>query len=474
MEFGVRGCCRGLQWAHCNVLRRLYLQEGICPERWESLERRRGYSIYVFGLAAAGGKATEAIMHDTYHHTKRQLADDDAQGTQTRRRQKRQNICISLEVMTQSEQPKMEENDRDGKKNDDQLEHEAEHNSNDRPYGGEWSMACWNAQGLLATSATKQHRKMARAKKLAAHRDILIMTETHGNEGKCRACRIPLGYKAFWGSSEGGEAGIGIWVRKGFLEAVVGDNGGYEHIDVDPGRTAVVRIWGPAGKIQIGMAYLQTGNSGGRAERTATMRRLAVELAKGGKTLNILAGDFNFVVDKMDRISGMPAGYTGAGDEGEAKVIDSVLEQAGLKELEQSEFTYRFETCRSRIDRIYTNMKRYEWLDRDIGCVALDWDDNTSRHRPIAGYRRGAGLKGQGEYPIQNHEVGGEEWNQRVKLAYLEKFRESDGRATAIQRLLMVKEMVVQVTRRMRGRRRTKASRTVLKIAKNGTLRLHR
>ena len=58
-------------------------------------------------------------------------------------------------------------------------------------------------------------------------------------------------------------------------------------------------------------------------------------------------------------------------------------------------------------------------------------------------------MKGHGEYPIQNHEVGGEEWSQRVKLAYLEKFRESDGRATAIQKLLMLKEMVVQVTRRM-------------------------
>ena len=63
-------------------------------------------------------------------------------------------------------------------------------------------MACWNAQGLLATSATRHQRKMARAKKLATHRDVLVLTETHGNEGKCRARRIPLGYKAFWGSSE--------------------------------------------------------------------------------------------------------------------------------------------------------------------------------------------------------------------------------------------------------------------------------
>ena len=136
---------------------------------------RRGYSIYSFGLAAAGGKATEANMHDPYHNTKKQRADDDAQGAPTRRRQKKHKICISLEVMTQSEQPKMEENDRDEQKqkNEDathrqkprvqystsrKMEHEAPESQlqvADRPYEGEWSMACWNAQGLLASSAAK-------------------------------------------------------------------------------------------------------------------------------------------------------------------------------------------------------------------------------------------------------------------------------------------------------------------------------
>jgi hypothetical protein len=98
---------------------------------------------------------------------------------------------------------------------------------------------------------------------------------------------------------------------------------------------------------------------------------------------------------------------------------------------------------------MYTNMGRYEWMDRDIGCVALDWDDTTSRHRPIAGFRRSTGDKGQGERPIQNHEVGGKEWSQRVKLAYLEKLREVEGKATGIQKLLMTKEVVKQVTQRM-------------------------
>ena len=142
--------------------------------------------------------------------------------------------------------------------------------------------------------------------------------------------------------------------------------------------------------------------------------------SEGRQNADHLVGDFNYVVDKMDRINGVPAKFTGGGDEAEAQAIGILLEQAGLQELEQSEFTYRFEDCRSRIDRMYTNMGRYEWMDRDIGCVALDWDDTTSRHRPIAGFKRSTGDKGQGERPVQNHEVGGKEWSQRVKLAYLE------------------------------------------------------
>jgi hypothetical protein len=90
----------------------------------------------------------------------------------------------------------------------------------------------------------------------------------------------------------------------------------------------------------------------------------------------------------MDRFSGEPPQYTGGGDAREAAAVQNMMDGIYLKEIELNQFTYRFEDCRSRIDRIYSNMDRYEWMDRDIGCVALDWDDDTSRHRPIAAFKR--------------------------------------------------------------------------------------
>eukprot|EP00972_Heterocapsa_arctica_P021121 3108005-Heterocapsa_arctica.AAC.1 len=94
-------------------------------------------------------------------------------------------------------------------------------------------------------------------------------------------------------------------------------------------------------------------------------------------------------------------------------------------------------------------MGRYEWLDRDIGCVALDWDDRTSRHRPVAGYRKSRRAKEEGEAQIRPEMIGGVEWRRRVKLVYLEKNREADGRTTGLQKLIIVKEAVKQVSNQM-------------------------
>ena len=163
------------------------------------------------------------------------------------------------------------------------VEDEDERQHLDTPFSGDWSAACWNAQGLLASDITKQREKMRRAARLAMHRDFLVITETHGNVGKCRGLRRTRGNHAFWSNGPNGEAGVGIWIKEDFLNREKGNSGGQEWIDVEPGRAAVLRCWGAQGKVQIGMVYLQTGNSGGRAKRISTMRRMATELKKGAK-----------------------------------------------------------------------------------------------------------------------------------------------------------------------------------------------
>ena len=174
----------------------------------------------------------------------------------------------------------------------------------EKPYIGDWAISSWNAQGLLASSIERQQQKLWRARCLAATQDIVVLQETHGNKGKCRGLRTAKGLMPFWSNGPGGEAGVGAWVKEEFLRKFDSGGGGHRWIpDVVPGRAAILRCWSSEGKLQIGMVYLHTGHSGGRAERLDTLQRLVAELEAWGRALTIITGDFNFVVDKMDRIS---------------------------------------------------------------------------------------------------------------------------------------------------------------------------
>lgn len=87
----------------------------------------------------------------------------------------------------------------------------------EKPFGEDWAVGCWNAQGLLTANCVRQAVKMRRAGQLVMHRDMLILTETHGNSGKYRARRLPRYLMTFWSNGEEGEAGVGSMVKKEFM-----------------------------------------------------------------------------------------------------------------------------------------------------------------------------------------------------------------------------------------------------------------
>ena len=153
---------------------------------------------------------------------------------------------------------------------------------------------------------------------------------------------------------------MGAGIREEWRSKMKGPAGGHRFIEVVPGRAAILQCWGPEGRVQIGMVYLPTGNSGGRAERMAAITQLTTEMLKGGHALNIVTGDFNYDPDKWSRFSGESPDYTGDGDAGEARSMETQFKRLELRELEQEAFTYRFEGCRSRLDRVYTNLGRHD------------------------------------------------------------------------------------------------------------------
>ncbi len=167
------------------------------------------------------------------------------------------------------------------------------------------------------------------------------MQETHGNLGKCSGFRNKVGYKAFWSNGFEGADGVGAWVKEEFLAKVCSGGGGYEWLEVVPGSAAILRCWGSLGRIQIGIVYLPTGASGGKEERQAIVLKITNKMKDWKDALQILVGDFNFVVSLRDRFSGDPPSFSGDNDKAETKQFEKSLLPLGLSELYQPEPTYR-------------------------------------------------------------------------------------------------------------------------------------
>ena len=135
-------------------------------------------------------------------------------------------------------------------------------------YAGDWSGCSWNGQGLLAADAMKQHAKVSRARQLFKANDFLGTQETHSKEGKVNGVRVGPDARVWWSHGLGAEAGVGLWIKRNFIKDICGDTGEGEFIEAVKGRAAIWRGQGEQGKIQIGVVYLHTGNSGGPNERT--------------------------------------------------------------------------------------------------------------------------------------------------------------------------------------------------------------
>lgn len=208
-------------------------------------------------------------------------------------------------------------------------------------------------------------------------------------------------------------------------------------MDISPGRAAIWRARGRNEQIQIAVVYLHTGISGGRAERRGVLKQIVGEMGKDEGALNILLGDFNFVTKEEDRVGGDEMAFTRSHDKQEAQDAESILEAANLARVEQNSHSW--------LDRVYTNMRRLEWLDRNISCVALERKDDLSRHRAILAYRRTPQRQEQDYTPLDAASIGGEDWARRVKLEYIQNLQAKRESTTGVQRLLILKQAIRKV-----------------------------
>lgn len=144
--------------------------------------------------------------------------------------------------------------------------------------------------------------------------DITCLQETHALQGKTVAFRLPEGYCAVWANGSSRQGGVGIILKHAFLRLFDTVNPLDDLEVVEGGRVATLHLHGPYGNLDICCAYLDATSS---AARRRSLHKLGRVVKPKSTTLTILAGDFNFVVDRHDRWSEQSGLWSDNGDKGD-------------------------------------------------------------------------------------------------------------------------------------------------------------
>ena len=126
--------------------------------------------------------------------------------------------------------------------------------------------------------------------------------------------------------------------------------------------------------------------------RSEVMHILCKNMSPRDRCLSLVLGDFNTVVTSDDRLS-LSAKEHHRGDDAEEAEWRGLLERPfGLYGIRQDLATYQAMnkgtiSCRSRIDRFYTNQSASDQIDKEVEAHVLDWPIGLSAHRPLLARR---------------------------------------------------------------------------------------
>ena len=257
------------------------------------------------------------------------------------------------------------------------------------PYNGHYSGCFWTAQALFAIDPALQNHKQRHADHLVSTRDFLGLAETHGSAGTILGARGRSGHKEFWSHGPSSAAGIGLITSDTFLrKSNPCAEGDWEGL-VD-GRLGRLRLEGTAGRLDIYVVYMPSGNdNGARQERAHIAGMLGRQVVPQRDRLSIIMGDLNFVTEREDRITTSTGRASTVSDERETEWFqEHVWSPHGFHELRQPHFTYTSGLAMSRLDRIYSNHFLCDQLDRQYSCSTLPKGNGLSDRCAVAFGRR--------------------------------------------------------------------------------------
>ena len=267
------------------------------------------------------------------------------------------------------------------------------------PFVGDFCGGSWNAQSLFCECKIKANRKKLKICQILKKSDFLCIQETFATRGCEAALKLPNGTTAFWSllverpsenlsNKESNEktdkrrGGLALITRNDFLSKFCTRS--WE--EIVKGKVVVLRLRGDAGALDIWCVYLPASCV---KERTQCIHQIARGMQSAEKCLSVVAGDFNFTYHSHDRFNKAKHDWSGLSGTQDAKTwVTELLDKGMLEELYQPEHTHEDGLCRSRIDRVYSNIHTADFLDEDITAWTQHFPLELSHHRPVLFARR--------------------------------------------------------------------------------------
>ena len=252
-----------------------------------------------------------------------------------------------------------------------------------RQFSGNIRGGTWNPRAFFARKGVKMNRRINKVRGLCAKVDFFGLQETHSTPERALALQHEFPeHVFFWSHCSQARGGLAICVSKKFLHQF----STAAWLEIQEGRVGKLELRGPNGSLDLITVYLDDQSS---SARQTSFNLIQQHLAPRHAVLSVLFGDFNFVENHHDRWCKTSGHFTGNRDKVESQIFkDSVLQPAGLHELEQEFHTWEGGRSLARLDRVYTNWHTCDQLDRSIECAAASWPHNLSDHRPILFARR--------------------------------------------------------------------------------------
>lgn len=326
------------------------------------------------------------------------------------------------------------------------------------PFAGDIRGALWNTQALLCAKVHRQRCKQGYVRRLCTNRDVVGLTEVHGDAGSVKGYLLPPGFRGYWALGSSTQGGVGLLISEAFLQQF--DESFTSWDILVPGRAAVLRLGGRHGRLDLFVNYFATGvnheigNIADRSEvkqQRAHMRRiLEQQVHPREQVWTLMMGDHNWVTQREDRICKATAEYTGLKDRAEQEDWSQRMESGrGLSELQQPEMTCETASARSRIDRIYSSHHVAEQQDREWRAGALEWVPHLSAHRAVHFAKLAPAARPSQMKPLNKRIVQKEGWDSRVLHMFHHLLAQDPRSDHPFRQLALIKKAMKVVTEHM-------------------------